>query len=241
MILEGTWPTLPRQGEVHVWLADLARCRPARAVWRYLSPNERRRARRYLRAEDRRRFMLGRAGLRWLLSRYLKRVPRDIDLCVDQRGKPYLANAPDLTFNLSHSHAFVVYTCAPGVAVGVDVQFLDYCVDVDRMAQRFFSKRERMELTMYEGDERRKAFFRGWVRKEAFVKAMGQGLSFGVDDVDVTLSRSGGLVAVHNESVDVRCWTMRDIPVGSDYVAAVAAAGPIDRLRVGELRLPPPA
>ena len=161
------------------------------AAWALLSPEERDRADRFAFRSDRNRFVVSRAGLRHLLGERLGMTPESVQFSYGKFGKPALANQPgdsDLRFNVSHSGDLVVYALADGREIGVDVEAIAAMEDRDDVATHCFSKAEQDAYLALAESERTQGFFNCWTRKEALVKAIGDGMNFPLDAFDVTLA-----------------------------------------------------
>lgn len=194
------------EGELHVWIAGLDVA--DHDLDGLLSPQERERARGFLRARDARRWEASRGLLRLLLGEYLGADPRALVFRAGEHGKPRLAGSNGaLRFNLSHSGAIAVYAVALGVEVGVDVEGpRRRRFDALAVAERAFGTAVAVRLARLGEAEREREFRRLWVRHEAALKCVGVGLG-------------GGAKA----SADNRaCWTM-DIDAGRLAAAAIAA------------------
>jgi 4'-phosphopantetheinyl transferase len=217
--------------EVHVWLADIRQ--PAARVEslsRLLSPDESRRAGSFHFERHREAFAVARGTLRTILASYTGAHPRDLEFAYSPYGKPYLSGAHggrDLRFNLSHSHGFALYAVAHGREVGVDIEYCRPRVAFAKIAERFFSPLEVENCRRLPERLRREAFFNCWTRKEAFIKAVGEGLSFPLDAFDVSMipGESAALLGVRVNGLEATRWTLRELQPGSGYVGAVAAEG----------------
>jgi len=208
-----------------------------------LSADERQRASRFVLDRDRRRFVERRAALRTILGSYLALSPADVVLVRDAKGKPLLAasnGAPSLCFNTSHSAHWAVVAVAHNRAVGVDVEKIRRLPDIYSVAQRFFSPGEIAVLDRLDGHERLVAFFNCWTRKEAYIKARGEGLSMPLDAFDVSLApgEPAALLRNHVDETDVARWEMRSIPVAAGYVAAMVVEGHEWKLKTFSLEPP---
>jgi len=216
-------------GEVHVWRIPLGPLgASARRLGRLLSPDERARADRFYAEGDRLRFAVGRGALRTILGRYLRLAPDRLAFRYGPRGKPALAgetgpSAP--RFNLAHSHDLALLAVAGGREVGVDVEAVRPIPDADRLVARFFSAREGAEYADLPDAEKIGAFFRGWTRKEAYVKATGDGLSMPLDRFDVPLAAGPILLRVPDRPEEAARWSLRDLDPGAGFAAAVAVEG----------------
>ena len=215
-------------GQVHLWRAslDLPPGR-TREFERFLSPDERARAKRFVARSVRDRYITARAVLRHILARYVSEAPADLRFSYTEYGKPRLARpATSPAFNVSHSHDLALYALTDGQPVGVDVEYLYRRAIVDRLkiAHRFFSDREYNALAAMPPYRRDRAFLACWTRKEAFVKAIGQGLSCPLDQFDVTVGpdEPAELLATHWDISDAQRWSMANIDPGPDYIGALA-------------------
>ena len=213
--------------EVHVWRGSLSR--PPEEVARLrglLAPAERHRADRYRFERHRSRYIVGRATLRLLLARYLDAAAGELEIGYGEFDKPYLAGGP--SFNLSHSGTVVLYAFAAAGELGIDVELDDPDFSHERVAERFFSPSEVSVLRALPAEAQPRAFLACWTRKEAFVKARGDGLSLALDSFDVTLSPDAPAELVRTAwcGEEAGQWSMEDLSdsrVG--YVAAVAMRG----------------
>jgi 4'-phosphopantetheinyl transferase len=166
---------------VHVWriALDLPRQRVA-DLTPLLSGEEQARAGQFLCEEARRRFVVSHGATRRILSRYLDQRPEEIRFVTDGRGKPHLATsagAPAICFSLSHSGELALCAVAEGRNLGVDVEQIRAVSAWREITDRYFSAGERQALRSLAVDQAREAFFQGWTRKEAYSKALGEGVS----------------------------------------------------------------
>lgn len=224
-------------GEVHVWRATLDRPpQVTERMLRLLSADERERAARFHFARDRSRFIVGRAVLRTLLARYLGAAPEELAFQYGEFRKPALPGGP--AFNLSHSGAVALYAFSAYTEVGIDVELDDADFASERIAERFFSPAEVQALRSLPLQQQPRAFLSCWTRKEAFIKARGDGLSLPLDSFDVTLAPElpAALLRTAWCSDEARHWQMQDISDRkAGYVAAVAVRG--KKLRVVQREL----
>lgn len=186
-------PRLPRleQGDVHVWRADLDRAEDqAERLEAILSCDELQRAQRFRFDRHRTRFVVARAILRTLLARYLGITPPEVTFRYNVHGKPALASeqgADVPSFNLSHSEGLALYAVGRAWAIGVDLEPVRSLSDGEAISERCFSRREREAWRALPSEQRPLGFFNCWTRKEAYVKALGSGLSCALDAFDVSL------------------------------------------------------
>lgn len=232
-------PQRPRlqRDEVHVWRAPLAR--PAAEVEtlkELLSEDELRRAESFHFQHDRSSFIVARGTLREILSLYTGEHPRLLRFGYNAFGKPELTDAPvevPVRFNVSHAGAWALYAVAAGREVGVDLEVMRESVPCEELAASFFSQREVATLMALPVGDRRRAFFECWTRKEAYIKARGEGLSLPLDSFDVSLApgEPAALLATREESRAAAGWTLLELMVGPGYVAAITVEGSGWRLR----------
>lgn len=193
-----------------------------------LSDDERRRADRFLREEDRTRFIAARALLRRTLAEALGERPERLAFAYGAHGKPALAapfDASGLRFNLSHSAGRALLAVARDCEVGVDLERIRPVRFGAKIARRFFSDGEQHALDGVAGSAWNEGFFRCWTRKEAFIKAVGDGLSFPLKSFSVPMGREvrDQAVQVHDSSGTSRRWILSSVDAGPGFLAAIVA------------------
>ena len=224
------WLVVKRE-DVHVWRARLNQ--PASTVKSFrsiLSPDELRRADSFYFEKDRTRFIVARAVLRTILSRYLGVPPRAVRFCYGRHGKPALAEESGgngLRFNMSHSHELALYAVARDREVGIDLEYIRQDFASQEIARHFFSPREVSTLCALPASMQARAFFNCWTRKEAYIKARGQGLALPLHQFDVSLSpgEPAELLSSRENPQEASRWTLRELAPGDGYVAALAVEG----------------
>jgi 4'-phosphopantetheinyl transferase len=194
-----------------------------------LSRTERLRAARFAREPDRRRFVVARWWLRQLIGERLEVRPETVDLACAERGKPALAPPlahSGLRFNVSHCDDLAVYAFARGREIGVDVEALRALPDADDVAARFFSPREYDAYRSLEPELRPLGFFNCWTRKEAFIKALGDGLYYPLERFDVSLAPDDPARILRVATTPgERCgWRIESFSPAAGFVAAVVYA-----------------
>lgn len=191
----------------------------------WLDPDERERARRFRFEVHRRRFVGARAALRVLLGERLGLAPGEVPLAAGEDGKPRLASGPqaDLRFNLSHCGPRALYALTRHRDIGVDVETVRVLPDMEEVALEVFSPDELREWRSVRPEERAQAFFNGWTRKEAFVKALGQGLGFPLKAFDVTLrpGTPARLLQASGDAGPASRWAMHSWAPEPGYQAAL--------------------
>jgi 4'-phosphopantetheinyl transferase len=191
-----------------------------------LSKDESLRAARFVYERDRRRFTVARAFLRQQLAARLGMQPESVELTYGLHGKPALALACatiDLRFNVSHSEDVAVYAFAQGREIGIDIEAIRSIRDADALAARFFSRRENEAYFALDPLDRPLGFFNCWTRKEAFVKALGDGLSYPLDRFDVSLApdEPASILRVDSMSGEDCGWKLHGFQPHPGFVAAV--------------------
>jgi 4'-phosphopantetheinyl transferase len=216
--------------DVHLWVVRLEATEDnfARSL-AWLSHDETARAERFYFERHRRRYVLGRAVLRGLLAGYLGMPPAEVSFVYGPQGKPALAsalhdNAGSLRFNVSNSGDLAAYAFTAGCDIGVDVEQNRPLSDIENIAHRFFSPEETAELLEVPADEKIAAFFRCWTRKEAYIKAMGGGLSIPLDSFRVTLRPgvAARMVSLGGSEEVARGWTLDNFDPAPGYAGAIA-------------------
>jgi 4'-phosphopantetheinyl transferase len=223
--------------EVHIWRASLD-VNPALRdrLSAVLSTAEQERAARFAFARDRNRFAVARAILRQLLGEYLGEPPQDVALEMLPHGKLILAataRIPSLRFNLSHSHEFALFAFCLDHEVGIDIEKISPKVALEGIESRYFSPKERVELETLPQDLRPQGFFLCWTRKEAYVKARGEGLKVPLEGFSVSLTP--GKPAVLRSSDEER-WSLYSLDPTAGFVGALAAEGRGHRLHLWDWR-----
>ena len=221
-------------GEVHVWRASL----DVPWSWRLdeaLSLEDRARADRFRFESDRRRFCLARASLRLILGRYLNQKPGRLQFDAGPFGKPFLASnkgEPAIRFNLSHSHRMALIAITREREVGVDIEFMRPNFVTEEVVKHFFSQAEVEAFAAIAPAYKTQAFFDCWTRKEAYIKARGEGLSCALDSFDVSLGPGTRAALLDNrfDPAEVSRWRLQDLFPVPGYAAAIAVERGFSRL-----------
>jgi len=226
--------TLPSD-EIHIWHGTFSSTQLAELTPRnLLSEDETDRLLRFHFEKDRQNFLFCRSMLRILLASYLGDPPAELCFAYSAHGKPTLASSSgSLEFNLSHSNGNFLVAITLGRKVGVDIEFLKRDLNVLEIAQRFFSTAERQAIRALPDTLQHDAFFSCWTRKEAFVKARGEGLSRPLDsfDVSVTPDEESVSLATRPDNSEADRWTLLSLNCFPGFKAALAVesknVGPI--------------
>jgi 4'-phosphopantetheinyl transferase len=222
--------------ELHIWAIPLHGDPEPFAP--LLSAAERQRLDRFRFADHRRRFTIGHGALRAILGGYLGADPAALEFANGPRGKPHLAHPPEakshLHFNLTHSGQLALIGLAT-IELGVDVEKIRHLECLTDIARRHFSEAEFAALDALDGSARELAFYRCWTRKEAYIKALGEGLTMPLDTFDVSVCENPEFKACHDGREDPARWTLLDVSPSPDYVGAAALRArevPVQRFRL---------
>jgi 4'-phosphopantetheinyl transferase len=217
--------------EVHVWQATLDQ-NPSQmqSFLHNLAADEQTRAERFYFQRDREHFIAARGVLRAILGGYLNRAPECLSFCYSSYGKPSLAGESGenaLRFNVAHSHGVALYAVTRGREVGIDLERIRFDLAVAEIAERFFSRREVAMLRALPTEAQRQAFFRCWTRKEAYIKARGEGLSLPLDQFDVSLApgEPAAVLGTQPDPSEASRWSLQEVIPVPGYAAALAVAG----------------
>ena len=239
--VELNWP-FPTAGhelapdEIHVWCASLdglVSDLPSFAA--SLSASERKRADRFQLDRDRDRFIVRHGLLRRLLARYLNAHPAKLSFTYESRAKPALAGTiddPRLHFNLSQSDGLGLFAVSRQFPLGVDVERVRPIPDALQIAARFFSPRENAMLNALPAESVSEAFFQCWTRKEAYLKATGEGIAHSLPQVEVSLApgRAAELLSIAGDVGEAFLWTIHALAPAAGFIGALA-------VRAKELKL----
>ncbi|HEY6190088.1 MAG TPA: 4'-phosphopantetheinyl transferase superfamily protein [Pyrinomonadaceae bacterium] len=226
-------PPLPvlRRKQVHVWRAALEQ--PSAVIdvlWDTLAVDERERAERFHFRRDREHYIVARGVLRNIIGRYSGIRPGALRFRYGSHGKPALAvelNEARINFNVSHSHNLALFAITRERELGIDIEYVRAEFAQGRVAEQFFSRREVATLRALPADAQAVAFFNCWTRKEAYVKAKGEGLSMPLDRFDVSLvpGEAAALLTTRGDAREASRWALQELMPAPGFVAAIAVEG----------------
>ena len=217
--------------EVHVWRLLLNEHNShVENIKEFLSADELERAGKFHFEKDQHRFLMARGVLRIILANYLGKRPDELRFDYNSFGKPALADNngwDSISFNLSHSGEIVLYAVSCNRKIGIDVERIQDSIDVRQIANRFFSIAEISSLDRVHKEKMSGVFFQYWTRKEALFKAVGDGISFPMEHLDVSLINGNFLspIILPGENGEKYCWHVQDLFPGDGYTAAIATEG----------------
>jgi 4'-phosphopantetheinyl transferase len=213
-------------GDAAIWLADLDAADGGESALALLSDDERVRARRFVFDIHRHRFIACRAWLRMRLGDRLGRPAGGLRFEYGPAGKPSLAGGATLRFNVSHSDRFALLAMADQAEIGVDIERLRPLSDMDALADRVFSAAEREALGRVPPERKVEAFFAGWTRKEAYIKARGEGIGLlGAIEVALTPGDAPRLIRVAGLPDELQRWSLEALSPVPGFAAAVCLEG----------------
>lgn len=221
--LSDAWDSLPAlfaDGEVDVWLASLIQ--PANYLHRLkktLSADELNKAEKFYFEKDRLAYITARGMLRKILGQYLDCLPSEIHFQYTPHGKPSVDAA--LQWNVSHSHNRVLYAISREKIVGVDIEYIRPVQEFWSAARHYFSDYEFAALQKIPEYARLGAFYTLWTRKEAYIKAIGEGLSMPLHNFDVSLHEPARLLATRPDADEANRWELWNLKTEPTYKAAL--------------------
>ena len=214
--------------DIHIWRVDLdLPIIGFKKLYQQLSNDERLRAERFYFEKDRKRFIIGRGILRMILGCYLRVEPSRVQFCYGKHGKAELSDAlgkRNIFFNMSDSEGLALYAFTRSHEIGVDIESIREISEMDQIAQSFFSSGENAVFCSIPNGKKKEAFFNCWTRKEAFIKAIGEGLSRPLDKFEVSLipGESAKLLKIDGDSLRASRWSIQALKPASGFVAAFA-------------------
>lgn len=222
------------EAEVHIWLIDVGQHSPnIDKFFALLTQAEQERAKKFKFIEDHNCFVVSHAILRLILSAYLKCAPTKIKFSLNQYEKPELDNF-DLHFNLSHTRNYALIAVNKTYAIGIDIEYMqrDNISYMD-IAKRFFSQSEYNELKNLSAADKILGFYNAWTRKEAFIKAIGQGVAYNLSKFAVSLkpNEPAKIVTIDNNPIEAKKWQLESFTPIANYCGAVAWEGKPKKLQ----------
>ena len=222
-------------GEIHIWRAYLHDLESLPLYQSLLSADELARAERYHFADDKRKYILARGILRTLLGRYLNIEPAALHFEYGKQGKPAIVlnqNKINLQFNISHSADMACYAFTLNEAIGIDVEYHNEDLAYLEIAKRFFSAKE-MEQLIQQPEMQQNSFFYGlWTCKEAYIKALGQGLFLALDQFSIQFLPCNKILI--ESAYQTGRWELKLVNTSAEYTIAVAMARGNNRIQYYE-------
>jgi len=221
-----------RAHEVHIWRVSLDVSPAVQSrYFALLNDAEQQRALRFYRSIDQMHFTMARGCLRILLGHYCQCRAQAVALQYQQQGKPYVPKG-HIQFNLSHAYGHALLAFSRDRVLGVDLEYEGRDVEWESLSHRFFAQQEHLAIMAESTDaEQKRAFFRCWTRKEAYVKAHGDGLMRNLQEFRVSVGEEAVLLADEEDPIHLSQWKlyaidMSDIPYQAALVVQVAEPSP---------------
>jgi 4'-phosphopantetheinyl transferase len=218
------FPTLNNH-QVHLWRANLTLSNPEiEKLTTLLSTDEIVRASKFRFAQHKSRFIAARGILRQLLGKYLQVSPSNVTLTYSDRGKPQLPHNSPLQFNLSHSQEYGLFGFTLNYLIGVDLEYQRVMPDALNIAQRFFSVREFKMLEEMPQEQQARLFFQLWTAKEAYLKAIGTGLSGSLASIEICVDENHFpyLSPRQENEIETKHWSLYSCTPEINYLGAIA-------------------
>ena len=211
-------------GHMIVWIAQVSTSQDSLIFLEScLDSRDRERAARFRFSGDRARFVLGRGLLRKCLGHYLQQTPETIELAYADRGRPFFPQDEKVQFSISHTHDLVAIALTAGARIGIDLEYVQPHLDFVELAERIFSEADLQTFQALPDGEKPAAFFRAWTRKEAYLKARGEGIAEELRQISVSfgpeepVSINDGRAAAAGET-----WRLLALPVPAPYAGTLA-------------------
>ena len=228
-----TWPVSPGNpplagNEIHVWATTLAVAPPLIGKFEsILAPDELARANRFKFPSLRNRYIAGRGALRSILAQYLEMNPAALRFQYLENGKPVFADASagmGFHFNLAHTSDLALVAVTRIGPVGADVESVRPIKNVDELVARFFSKREDELFRRVATEQKPAAFFNLWTRKEALLKATGEGITRSLSLVEVSFlpGEPARLLAISGDAKAAGAWVLKEFSPAEGFAGAIA-------------------
>lgn len=209
--------------EVHIWQVSNDLWSESES-FHLLTNEEKTRASKFRFIKDRKNFIIGRAVLKTLASSYLNRAIEKIHVVFGEQGKPGLKNETALKFNLSHSKNQLLLAFTKDSEIGVDIEFNQTQIEIEKIAKQFFAPAEIDELKELDHSLQLPAFYRCWTRKEAVIKALGGGLSIPLDRFVVSFlpNESARMKRIDWQDEEANKWTIHSQEFHEEFTGAIA-------------------
>lgn len=228
------------QNEIHLWLVSLVQPQQEIAkFWQTLNAEERQRADRLVMKQHRERFITAHGVLRQLLANYLSYPAHEIKFVSGPFGKiaidPLIITNNGIKFNLSHANEYAMFAFLSDRDLGVDIEYMRVNLEVEEIAQRFFSPTESVALMSLPKEERTQAFFNCWTRKEAFIKAIGRGLYYPLHEFDVDVKTIGETkvdLNIRDQELQDKTWSLFSLETIAGYAAALVVEGELEQGKI---------
>jgi 4'-phosphopantetheinyl transferase len=211
-------------GNVVVWMAEVSASRDAlRFLEPYLDAQDRERAARFHFAEDRARYVLGRALVRNILGRYWSQTPETIELASTERGQLYFSDDEAMRFSITHAHNLVAVALTANARVGIDIEYMERKLNLEGLGERILSAEDFRVFQVLPDRVMVPTFFRIWTRKEAYLKGTGEGITDALKEITVSMhTEEIGTISDARDEADAKKWRMHSLALPENYLGCVA-------------------
>lgn len=227
-----TWQNCPdykiKDDQIHIWYININDYQNhTNELMHYLDDQENKRAQQFKFAKDRNSFICSHAILRRLLSKYCNCDQKKILYNYNAFNKPSLNNDYNINFNLSHSFHRGIIAITKNHPIGIDIEYMKNKPILDDLAKRFFSAHEYNEYKILPQQQKTLGFYNCWTSKEAFVKAVGMGLTFPLKNFTVNLNPElkAKILSSKNQTININEWKLHRFIVENQYCIAIAWSG----------------
>lgn len=217
------------EGEIHIWIVNmLEHYDNYNDYLHLLSSHEYKRANNYAFEKDKQRFVISRGILKTLIAKYLLICPKQVRLSINKYGKPYIKKINNLNkmlhFNVSHSENIILYIFSEKNKVGIDIEKPKIMNNLDNIAKMVFTDKEYHTFMLIPKLYKSKFFYQCWSRKEAFIKALGTGLAYPLNKVNVIVIQKK-----YMHLISVGKFKIMDLHIDPNYTCAFAVKGEIKK------------
>lgn len=233
-------PKYVLNNNVHIWQLNISKTKSHYDYfYNLLSKDEKLKIEQFKFKKDKITSALARGALRLLLSKYLNCPIDTIIFKYGEYGKPELAGNKTVKFNISHAGEIIVIALTENNDLGIDVEQIKYNFNVLDVVNSYFSKTEIEYLNKLPKATQTEAFFRGWTRKEAFIKAKAKGLSFPLDTfcVSIDSDKKAELLETLWDMEEKKLWQIIPFETEPNYKAALAIKNEIKTIEYFKFKL----
>jgi len=214
--------------EIHLWLCEINGLKDCSNTFeKSLSIDELEKANKFVFGKDKLSYIISRGTLRKILSKYLNVSPKLIQFGYNQYGKPFI-HFPEkgrLKFNLSHSNEYCLIAINKEMETGVDIEWINKDLEPNDIAHNYFSAQELSNFKSIDKGNQLEAFYKIWTRKEAFIKAIGKGLSIPLDSFDVTIDDFKPKIKRIDGEKNISKYQLQNLKISNNYCAALIYIG----------------
>lgn len=207
-----------------VWMTQISASQDAlQSLEPCLDARDRKRAARFHFAEDRARYVLGRGLARKILGHYLSQSPETIEFAYTDRGRPYFPGDEAMCFSITHARDLVAVALTANARVGIDIEHMERKLNLKELAERILSAKDFCKFEALPESEKVAAFFRVWTRKEAYLKATGEGITDALKKISVSMrTEEMGMITDTRDEAAAKKWRMHSLTLPENYMGCVA-------------------